>query len=177
MPTVLERARRVRMAVFDIDGVMSDGTINISGSGELYKSFYTRDGLGIKMLQKAGIEVAVITGRSSAIVAERMRELGITRVSQGQLFKTTAYEALLKETRLTDEQVAYMGDDVPDLPILMRAGLAAAPADCNPDLLNYTHWQSRFRGGRGAVRELCELILRAQGAWDRLVTDTYVLGK
>ena len=167
MTTVNERAARIRMVVLDIDGVMSDGTINVSGTGELYKSFYVRDGLGIKMLQKHGIEIAIITGRTSAIVAERMRELGVTRIAQGQRFKTTAYEALLEETGLTDEQVAYMGDDV----------LSTTPADGNPEVLNYTHWQSRFPGGRGAVRELSELILKSQGAWDTLVHNTYVLGK
>ena len=169
MTTVNERAARIRMVVLDIDGVMSDGTINVSGTGELYKSFYVRDGLGI--------EIAIITGRTSAIVAERMRELGVTRIAQGQRFKTTAYEALLEETGLTDEQVAYMGDDVPDLPLLMRVGLSTTPADGNPEVLNYTHWQSRFPGGRGAVRELSELILKSQGAWDTLVHNTYVLGK
>ena len=169
MTTVNERAARIRMVVLDIDGVMSDGTINVSGTGELYKSFYVRDGLGIK--------IAIITGRTSAIVAERMRELGVTRIAQGQRFKTTAYEALLEETGLTDEQVAYMGDDVPDLPLLMRVGLSTTPADGNPEVLNYTHWQSRFPGGRGAVRELSELILKSQGAWDTLVHNTYVLGK
>ena len=107
----------------------------------------------------------------------RMRELGVTRIAQGQRFKTTAYEALLEETGLTDEQVAYMGDDVPDLPLLMRVGLSTTPADGNPEVLNYTHWQSRFPGGRGAVRELSELILKSQGAWDTLVHNTYVLGK
>ena len=167
MTTVNERAARIRMVVLDIDGVMSDGTINVSGTGELYKSFYVRDGL----------EIAIITGRTSAIVAERMRELGVTRIAQGQRFKTTAYEALLEETGLTDEQVAYMGDDVPDLPLLMRVGLSTTPADGNPEVLNYTHWQSRFPGGRGAVRELSELILKSQGAWDTLVHNTYVLGK
>ena len=169
MTTVNERAARIRMVVLDIDGVMSDGTINVSGTGELYKSFYVRDGLGI--------EIAIITGRTSAIVAERMRELGVTRIAQDQRFKTTAYEALLEETGLTDEQVAYMGDDVPDLPLLMRVGLSTTPADGNPEVLNYTHWQSRFPGGRGAVRELSELILKSQGAWDTLVHNTYVLGK
>lgn len=177
MTTVNERAARIKMVVLDIDGVMSDGTINVSGTGELYKSFYVRDGLGIKMLQKHGIEIAIITGRTSAIVAERMKELGVTRIAQGQRFKTTAYEALLEETGLTDEQVAYMGDDVPDLPLLMRVGLSTTPADGNPEVLNYTHWQSRHPGGRGAVRELSELILKSQNAWDKLVHNTYVLGK
>lgn len=177
MTTVSSRASRIRLVILDIDGVLSDGAINISGTGELFKRFYVRDGLGIKMLQKAGIEVGIITGRTSAIVAERMRELGITRIAQGQLFKTTAYENMLRETGLTDAEVAYMGDDVPDLPLLMRVGLATTPADGNPCLLDYTHWQSNFRGGNGAVRELSELILKSQGVWDKLVYDTYVLGR
>ena len=160
-----------------MDGVLTDGQIVTGSQGELCKHFDVKDGLGIKMLQKHGIEIAIITGRTSAIVAERMRELGVTRIAQGQRFKTTAYEALLEETGLTDEQVAYMGDDVPDLPLLMRVGLSTTPADGNPEVLNYTHWQSRFPGGRGAVRELSELILKSQGAWDTLVHNTYVLGK
>lgn len=177
MTTVESRAARVRMLVLDVDGVLTDGAVNIAATGELYKHFNVRDGLGIKMLQKAGIEIAIITGRTSQIVAERMRELGVTRVAQGQRFKTTAYEALLKETGLNDSEVAYMGDDVPDLPLLMRVGFATTPADGNPALLNYTHWQSRKAGGAGAVRELAELILTSQGVWDKLVHDTYVLGK
>lgn len=177
MTTVSSRAARIRLVILDIDGVLTDGAINISGSGELFKRFHVRDGLGIKMLQKAGIEVGIITGRTSDIVAARMRELGITRVAQGQLFKTTAYENMLRETGLTDENVAYMGDDVPDLPLLMRVGLATTPADGNPCLLEYTHWQSTCRGGNGAVRELAELILKSQGVWNNLIRDTYVLGR
>lgn len=177
MPTVQSRAEKIRLVVLDVDGVLTDGAINISGNGELYKRFNVRDGLGIKMLRKAGIEIAIITGRTSDIVAERAKELAITRVAQGQRFKTKAFEALLQETGLTDEKVAYMGDDVPDLPLIMRVGLATTPADGNPMLLNYTHWQSSFNGGHGAVRELSELILKSQGVWDKLIHETYVLGQ
>ncbi len=177
MQTIENRAKLIRLVVLDIDGVLTDGAINISSEGELYKRFYVRDGLGIKMLQKAGIEIAIITGRTSAIVARRMAELGVTRIAQGQLFKTTAYDKLLEETGLPDENVAYMGDDVPDLPLLMRAGLAGAPKDASPEILPHIHWQSAHLGGHGAVREFAELILRAQGLWDKLIRDTYVLGR
>lgn len=177
MTTVQTRAQKIRLVALDVDGVLTDGTINISGNGELYKCFNVRDGLGIKMLQKAGIEIAIITGRTSTIVAERAKELGIHRVAQGQRSKTKAFEDLLQATGLTDDEVAYMGDDVPDLPLLMRVGLATTPADGNPMLLNYTHWQSSFNGGHGAVRELSELILKSQGVWDKLIHKTYVLGQ
>lgn len=175
--TLTEKAREIRLVVLDIDGVMTDGSIITSGTGELFKRFYVRDGLGIKMLQKAGIEVAVITGRSSNIVAERCRELGIERVYQGQRFKTPAYEALIAELKLTDEQVAYMGDDIPDIPLLARVGLATTPADGNPELTPLITWRSSFNGGNGAIRELAELILKSRGVWDNLVNDTFVLGK
>lgn len=172
-----EKARRIRMVILDVDGVLSDGTINVSGSGELYKAFFVRDGLGIKMLQKAGIPVGIITGRSSDIVARRAEELGITDLAQGQRFKTNAWEAMLARHGLENEEVAYMGDDVPDLPLLMQAGLSATPADGIADLDDLVDFRSRFPGGRGAVRELAELILRAQDRWDDLIRQTYVEGK
>lgn len=174
--TLQEKARRIRMVILDIDGVLSDGTINISSTGELYKSFYVRDGLGIKMLQRAGLRVGIITGRTSDIVARRAEELGITDLAQGQRFKTHAWEAMLSAYDLRDDEVAYMGDDVPDLPLLMRAGLAATPADGIEDLDKIVHWRSHYTGGHGAVREFAELILRAQGHWDALIHRTYVEG-
>lgn len=177
MTTLEDRARAVRLVVLDVDGVLTDGRINIAADGEIFKSFFVRDGLGIKMLQKTGIEVAILTGRTSAIVAERARELGITRVLQGQRFKTPAYEALLTELGLSDRETAYMGDDVPDLPLLMRAGLPATPADGIEDLDGIVAFRAAHPGGAGAVRELAELILRAQGRWDDLVRAVYVEGR
>lgn len=171
------RLRSVRLVVLDVDGVLTDGSINISGTGEAFKVFNVRDGLGIKLLQKAGIEVAIITGRTSTIVAERARELGITRLAQGCSFKLPAYEALLKELELEDSEVACMGDDLPDLPLLTRAGFAATPADGNPDLDAVVDWRSDAPGGRGAVRALAEKILKAQGVWDALVARTFSEGR
>ena len=169
--------KAIQMVVLDVDGVLTDGTINTAADGELFKTFSVRDGLGIQMLRRAGIEVAIITGRTSDILSTRMKELGVTRLYQGQRFKTTAYEDLLRQTGLSDKQVAYMGDDVPDLPLLMRVGLPTTPADGNPDLNPYIAWRSSVDGGRGAVRELAELILKTRGVWDRLVHETFVLGK
>ncbi|BBF22197.1 KdsC family phosphatase [Sutterella megalosphaeroides] len=173
--TLEERARRIRLLVLDVDGVLTDGSINISGNGELFKSFNVRDGLGIKLLQKIGVEVAILTGRTSAIVAERARELGITHVLQGQRYKVPAYEDLVARLGLSDDEVAYMGDDLPDAPLLARAGLAATPADGNPEL--DVHWRVPAAGGHGAVRALAELIVKSRGGWDALVRDVFYEGR
>lgn len=177
MTTLQESARAVRLVILDVDGVLTDGRINIGANGELFKSFHVRDGLGIKMLQKAGIEVAILTGRTSAIVAERAHELGISHVMQGQRFKTPAYESLLANLGLTDKDIAYMGDDVPDLPLLRRVGLAATPADGIACLSNVVDWRAPSPGGAGAVRDLAELILRSRGVWDELIEAVYVEGR
>ena len=169
-----EKARRIRMVILDVDGVLSDGTINVSGSGELYKAFFVRDGLGIKMLQKAGIPVGIITGRSSDIVARRAEELGITDLAQGQRFKTNAWEAMLALHGLENEEVAYMGDDLPDLPAMRMVGLAARPADGHAALEPYVHWTAPHAGGHGAVRDFAELILTAQHQWQRLLESNYL---
>ena len=169
-------AQNIRLVVLDVDGVLTDGHINISPKGELFKSFHVRDGLGIKRLQKAGIDVAIITGRTSSIVASRAHELGITRVMQGQSFKTPAYESIIGDLNLTDEQVAYMGDDVPDLPLLRRVGLPCTPSDGIDDLSQVVRWRAPHPGGAGAVRDLAELILKARGCWDDLVNSIYVEG-
>ena len=135
-----------------------------------------RDGLGIKMLQAAGIPVAILTGRISAQTAARAKELGITCVKQGKRFKTNAWEEILAEHGVSAEQTAYMGDDVPDIPILQRAGLAAVPADASEDVMPLAHWVSPKIGGNGAVRSLAEFILRSQGKWDNLIQKNYVEG-
>lgn len=173
--TLEERARRIRLLVLDVDGVLTDGSINISGNGELFKSFNVRDGLGIRLLQKIGVEVAILTGRTSTIVAERARELGIEHVLQGQRYKVPAYEDLLARLSISDNEVAYMGDDLPDAPLLSRAGLAATPADGNPEL--DVDWRAPAPGGHGAVRALAELIVKSRGGWDALVRDVFYEGR
>lgn len=174
---VLERARRIRLVVLDVDGVLTDGSIWTGASGESVKRFHARDGLGIKMLQAAGIPVAILTGRVSEQTAARARELGITSVAQGRQFKTESFRALMSEHGVAAEACAYMGDDVPDLPVLAMAGLAAAPADAGVEVLELAHWRAPHAGGCGAVRDLSELILRAQDLWDALVQRRYVRGE
>lgn len=174
MHTNSERAKKIRLVVLDVDGVLTDGSIWTGPDGESVKRFHTRDGLGIKMLQAAGIPVAILTGRNSLQTAARCRELGITSVSQGKLFKTDAWKAILAEHHVTEEETAYMGDDVPDIPVLHHAGLATVPADANPDIVPLAHWVAPARGGNGAVRSLAEFILRAQGLWDDLIQERYV---
>ena len=174
---ILSRARRIRLVVLDVDGVLTDGSIWTGPEGEAVKRFNVRDGLGIKMLQAAGIPVAVLTGRVSAQTAARCRELGITAVRQGKTFKTDAWKDILEQHGVGAGECAYMGDDVPDLPVLRAAGLAAAPADASGEALAAAHWVSPRPGGHGAVRSLAELILRAQDRWDDLVDRRYVNGE
>lgn len=176
-PMLKERALKIRLVVLDVDGVLTDGSIWTGENGESVKRFYTRDGLGIKMLQAAGIPVAILTGRNSRQTAARAKELGIESVAQGKLFKTDAWYEILKAHNVTPEECAYMGDDVPDIPVLRAAGLSAAPADAMPEIAAMVHWVSPMKGGNGAVRSFAELILRAQNKWDELVETRYIRGK
>ena len=153
----------IRCVVFDIDGVMTDGSIVVDADGrELFKTFNVKDGLGVQMLAKAGFELGIITGRSSTIVAARAQTLGIQHVYQGKLDKTAAFEDLLNKLGITEKQVAYIGDDMPDVPLLKRVGFSACPADADNSAASAAVWQSAFKGGRGAVREFADLILNAR---------------
>ena len=163
------RARNVRMLLFDVDGVMTDGTVSITANGDEAKTFSIRDGAALVWAQRAGLEVAWLSGRPSQATTRRATELGIRRVVQGPADKSHGYVALLEATGLTDREVAYMGDDWLDLVILERVGLAAAPADAMKEVRQRVHWVSRFPGGRGAVRELVELTLRAHGRWNEVL--------
>lgn len=165
----LARARRVALLVCDVDGVLTDGRLYIGAQGELMKAFDVRDGHGIKLLREAGVEVALLTARRSEIVAARAKELGLTRVLQGQSDKLTGFQQLLADTGIAAEHCAYMGDDWPDLPCLRRAGLAATVSDGCAEAQALAHWISPAPGGRGAVRQLAEFILRAQGRFDELL--------
>src|SRR5690554_164587 len=165
---VVDRARRILVVAFDVDGTLTDGRIHIGPDGEAMKSFYVRDGLGISLLRRAGLHCAFITARESAIVERRAAELGIDDVMQGVARKAEALARLAQRTGVATEQIAYMGDDWPDLPALRRAGLAAAPGDAPPEIVRRVHWVSRRPAGAGAVREFAEFILRAQGLWEEL---------
>jgi len=162
------RAADVRLLVLDVDGVLTDGSLYLGNQGEEFKAFHVRDGHGIKMLQETGIQVAIITGRSSPLVADRMRSLGVEHVYQGQEEKLPAFTQLLEALKLKPEQVACVGVDVLDLPLLLRAGLAVSVADGHPLVARHSHWCTPSPGGRGAVREVCEFIMEAQGTLDAL---------
>jgi len=159
----LRRARAVRLVVFDVDGVLTDGGLHFDERGHEHKVFHSRDGHGMKMLLEAGVGIAVISGRVSEAVTHRMAGLGVRHVHQGCRDKLPAYRALLEELDLRPEQTAYVGDDVVDLPVMRRAGLAVAVADAHPLVRERAHWCTALPGGRGAAREVCELVLEARG--------------
>ncbi len=163
MKDILDKAAKIRLLVFDVDGVLTDGRLIVDDNGMEYKAFFSKDGLGIKMLQKTGVNVAVITARTSNVVIHRMESLGIKHIYQGQLEKLPAFEHVLQAEGIPAEQAAYVGDDVIDLPVLLRCGLAVAVADAHPLVKQHCHWVTPNQGGRGAARDVCELIMKAHG--------------
>jgi 3-deoxy-D-manno-octulosonate 8-phosphate phosphatase (KDO 8-P phosphatase) len=163
MNDVIEKAKQIKLVIFDVDGVLTDGGLILGESGNEYKIFHVRDGQGLVMLKDTGIKIAVITARSSGIVAERMATLGIEYVFQGQHDKGKAVSELMAKLEVSKEQTVYVGDDFIDLPAMQRVGLSIAVADAHPLVKEKAHWSTANRGGRGAVREVCELIMQAQG--------------
>lgn len=163
MKDILKKAAKIKLLVFDVDGVLTDGSLIVGDDGKEYKAFYAKDGLGIKMLQKTGVEIAVITARTSEVVIHRMQNLGIKHIYQGQLEKLPAFKELLLKLNISTEQAAYVGDDVIDLPVMLHAGLAITVDDAHPLVKQHAHWQTAEKGGRGAARDVCELIMQAQG--------------
>ncbi len=158
-----DRAEKIRLVALDVDGVLTDGRLYFDQNGNELKSFYTRDGLGLKALQKFGITLAIITGRESRMVTDRARQLGIDHVYQGRDDKLNALAELMSETGIEADEICYAGDDWIDLPVLKRVGFSVAPADAAAMVRNQVHWVTNATGGNGAVRELCELILQAKG--------------
>ncbi|MDA3914040.1 HAD hydrolase family protein [Oleiagrimonas sp.] len=163
---VRERAGRVRLVAFDVDGTLTDGRLWYGEGGREIKLFHAHDGLGIKRLHAHGIEVAFITARVSHALSERARDLGITHVYQGQDNKRASLTELLDALGLKAEQAAFVGDDLPDLAPMRMAGLAVAVANAHPWIVEHAHWQTRRRGGEGAAREVCDLILAIQDKSD-----------
>jgi 3-deoxy-D-manno-octulosonate 8-phosphate phosphatase (KDO 8-P phosphatase) len=163
------RARAIRLILLDVDGVLTDGTVDIASDGTESKAFSIRDGAAIVWARREGLEVGLLSGRPSPATTRRAAELGITLVVETGPDKRQAFADILTRAHLSDTEVAYMGDDLPDLPILGRVGLSAAPADAADEVASRVHWVSRRPGGRGAVRELVELILRARLRWEPLV--------
>ena len=160
---VRARAAGIRLAIFDVDGVLTDGGLIFDEAGRENKVFHSRDGHGLKMLQASGVELAVISGRRTEAVTHRMTGLGIRHVYQGQQDKLPAFYELLEKLQVTPEQTAYVGDDVVDLPIMLRVGLAVAVYDAHDLVIQHAHWRTSHPGGRGAVRDVCELLMEAQG--------------
>lgn len=163
---LIEKAAIIKLAVFDVDGVLTDGRLILGESGNEYKAFHARDGHGLVMLKESGCHIAVITARSSKIVAERMTSLGIEYVYQGEKDKGARLLKLIGELGLEREQVAYVGDDVIDLPAMTKVGLPIAVADARPEVKENADWTTEDCGGQGAVREVCEFILKAQGKFE-----------
>lgn len=170
---VLDRAARIRLLICDVDGVMTDGRLYFTPDGQELKSFHARDGHGIKLLQRTGVATAVISGRSSPAVALRMKSLGVEHVYQGRESKLEPFEELLDSLRLTAEQTAFVGDDLLDLPLLRRVGLAVAVADAHFSLVGAAHWITARPGGQGAVREVCDLIMQAQDTLQAIIESYY----
>jgi 3-deoxy-D-manno-octulosonate 8-phosphate phosphatase (KDO 8-P phosphatase) len=164
-----DKIRKVKVLILDVDGVLTDGRIVISDDGQETKCFNVRDGHGLKMIRRAGVEIMFLTGRKSRVVEHRARELGVERVYQGALDKRAVFDEILASTGLAPGQVAYMGDDIVDLPVLRRAGFSVTVRDAHEDVLKAVDLVTQNPGGRGAVREVCEIILKVQGHWETLM--------
>ena len=164
-----DKLKNIQLLLLDVDGVMTDGGIIYDASGLETKRFNVRDGHGIKMLQRHGVEVGIITGRTSIVVDNRAKELGISLVYQGALKKLESYEDVKARTGLDDSRIAYMGDDIIDVPVMRRVAFAATPVDGLAEVRAVAHYVAALGGGRGAVREVCDLILKARGVWDEVV--------
>jgi 3-deoxy-D-manno-octulosonate 8-phosphate phosphatase (KDO 8-P phosphatase) len=168
---VRARAARIRVILLDVDGVLTDGKVQIHGDGTESKSFDIKDGIALVWAQRLGLTVGILSARASASTTQRAAQLGITLVYQGVASKIDTYDQMVGDVCVDDEQVAYMGDDVVDLAVLERVGLAAAPADAVDEVRSRVHWVSRRGGGDGAVRELIELILQAQNLWEGVIVS------
>lgn len=165
-PEFIDRAAKIRLLILDVDGVLSDGLIYMGNSGEELKAFNVRDGYGIRCALTSGIEVAIITGRKAKLVEDRCQTLGITHLYQGQSDKLLVFRELLRKLAVRPDEVAYIGDDLIDWPVMAEVGLSVAVADAHPLLLPRADYVTRINGGRGAVREVCDLLLLAQGKLD-----------
>ncbi len=166
---ILQRAKEIKLLICDVDGVFSDGRIYLGNNGEELKAFHTKDGFGIKALISSGVEVAIITGRKSAIVANRMTALNVKHIIQGQENKLPALKQLAQQLSFSPNQIAYIGDDTPDLACILHVGLGISVADAHPNVILNANYTTFTRGGFGAVREVCDLIMLSQGSLDSAV--------
>jgi 3-deoxy-D-manno-octulosonate 8-phosphate phosphatase (KDO 8-P phosphatase) len=169
MQDILARAALIELVIFDVDGVLTDGRLIYGDDGLEYKAFHSRDGHGMKMLKESGVQIGIITGRNSELVKHRMANLGIEHLYQGQQDKLPAFQQMAERLALKPEQIAYVGDDVVDLPVMLRVGLAVAVQDAHPLVLEHAHWRTQHPGGHGAAREVCEFIMDARGTLDKML--------
>lgn len=169
----IDKAAKIKLLILDVDGVLSDNKLYYGDNGIEYKTFYTRDGHGMVMLQKSGIEIGIITGRKSPLIDKRMKDLKVKHVYQGKPDKLPTFLSLVAKLELSLDEIAYMGDDILDLPILTRVGLAVCPKDADSEVLNRTPLVTENVGGKGCVREVCELILKSQNLWQQHI-DFYL---
>ena len=169
MQSVVEKAKKLKLLILDVDGVLTDGKLFFDNDGNEYKSFHAQDGHGIKLLRQTGVEVAVISGRKSKSVELRMKNLGIVHVYQGHENKIAAFNEIIEKLGITPEQAAHVGDDVIDLPVMIRVGLAIAVNDANFAVKQRADWCTTLPGGQGAVREVCDFIMQAQGSYDQVL--------
>ena len=163
------KASKIKAAVFDVDGVMTDGSLTFDENGIEYKTFNAKDGQGIVMLNRAGFITAIITARQNGTVRHRFENLGMTKLYEGQKNKMLALEAFMEEFALEPEEIAYMGDDLPDICVLMKIGLSCAPADAVQEVIETAEFISSKNGGRGAIREMCDFILKSTGKYDLIM--------
>ncbi len=169
MNLLLDQAKKIKCLICDIDGVLTDGLIYIDNHANELKGFNIQDGFGLKLLQSAGIEVAVITGSQNAVIDHRMKQLKITHYFKGQINKESAYQQLKSALNLTDEAFAYVGDDLPDMPIMKQVGMGVAVSNAVRQVKDIASWSTELHGGRGAVREVCDFILNAQNKHEQAV--------
>jgi 3-deoxy-D-manno-octulosonate 8-phosphate phosphatase (KDO 8-P phosphatase) len=168
-----EIAKGLKMLILDVDGVLTDGRIILDNDGNEFKSFHVRDGHGIKMLQRAGVRVAIITGRYSKVVERRARELGITEIYQRCHAKTVAFDHIIEKYGLSEKEAAYMGDDVVDIPVFKRVGMPIAVKDAEDSAKDHAAMITENPGGRGAVREVCDFLLKAKGLWESTTREYF----
>lgn len=173
MQEIIKKVKKLKLLILDVDGVLTDGRLFFDHNGEEYKCFHARDGHGIKLLRETGVEVAVISGRKSNSVALRMKSLGVEYIYQGHENKIAALAEIMQKISLNPDQVAHIGDDLLDLPVMTRVGLSIAVNDANDAVKDYADWCTKTAGGQGAVREVCDFIMQTQGTFDKIL-DHYM---
>jgi len=173
MQSFIAKAKPIRLVIFDVDGVLTAGILSYGINGIERKNFHVHDGQGMKLLLKSGVHIGIITTCHSDIIQRRMQDLGIQHVYRGITDKLPAYEDLKQKLQLTDQQIAYVGDDLPDLPMLNRVGFAITVANAPAIIQQHAHWTTKAKGGKGAAREVCDFIMHAQGTYQSII-DSYL---